>query len=147
MAKNKGTLSRSGIAIKLSAIQGFSEPKVRAEQYMTDSEIGATILWDAYMKGDIKGKVIADLGCGTGILGIGAIILGASRVYFVESDSPVMELAKKNVENMESESLAEFFLGDVSEFDNKVDTVVMNPPFGVKNEHSDRNFLGSIYIT
>lgn len=141
MAKNRVKLSRSRLAIELSTIKGFSEPKVRVEQYITDSEIAATVLWDAYMKGDIKGKVIADLGCGTGILGIGAVMLGASKVYFVESESSAMEIAKKNVENIESESLSEFFLGDVGDFNEKVGTVIMNPPFGVKSEHSDRKFL------
>jgi len=141
MAEKKGKLSRSGLAIELSTIKGFSKPKVSVEQYMTDSEIAATVLWDAYMKDDVKGKVIADLGCGTGILGMGCMLLGASKVYFVESDSSAIKIAKKNVQNMESESLSEFFLGDVSEFDKKVDTVIMNPPFGVKREHSDRKFL------
>lgn len=151
MGKNKRKMSRSGLAIRLSAIKGFNAPKVSAEQYMTDSEIAATVLWDVYMKGDINGKAIADLGCGTGILGIGARLLGASKVYFIESDSLAMEICKENVNenkdsmnglgNEESECLSEYFLGDVSEFNKDVDTVIMNPPFGVKSEHSDRKFL------
>jgi len=141
MVEKKGKLSRSGLAIALSTVKGFLDPKVRVEQYMTDSEVGATVLWDAYMKGDIRGKVIADLGSGTGILGIGAMMLGASKVYFVESESSAMEIAKENVGNIESESSSEFFFGDVVDFDKKVDTVIMNPPFGVKSEHSDRKFL------
>jgi putative methylase len=42
---------------------------------------------------------------------------------------------------MKSESSAEFFLMDVEKFDKKADTVIMNPPFGVKNKHSDKKFL------
>lgn len=141
MVRDNGKFSRSGLAIELSAIKGFSKPKVSVEQYMTDPEIAATVLWDAYMKGDIKGKRVADLGCGNGMLGIGAMLLGASKVYFVESDSLVIEIAKENVKNMKSGGLSEFFLMDVGEFDKKVDTVIMNPPFGVKSEHSDRKFL------
>jgi len=140
MAKNKSKLSRSGLAIELSAIKGFSEPKVSAEQYMTDSEVAATVLWDGYMKGDIGGKVIADLGCGTGILGIGALLLGG-KVYFVESEGSAMKLCKENVKKVQSESLVEFFLMDVADFDKKVDTVIMNPPFGTKNGGADRVFL------
>ncbi len=145
MAKNKGKLSRSSLGITLSAIKGFKEPKVSVEQYMTDSEIAATVLWDAYMKGDVNGKVIVDLGCGTGILGIGAMLLGAAKVYFVESESSAMDIAKENVKNIESEGSAEFFCIDVKEFDKRVDTVIMNPPFGVKSEHSDRKFLGKAF--
>lgn len=141
MVNEKGKFSRSGLAIELSTIKGFCKPKVSVEQYMTDSEIGATVLWDAYMKGDICGKVVADLGCGTGILGIGCILLGASKVYFVESDSSVIKIAKENVKNIKSEGLAKFFLMDVEKFSEEVDTVIMNPPFGVRGEHSDRKFL------
>jgi len=144
MAKKKGKMSRSGLAIELSAIEGFSEPKVSVEQYMTDSEVAATILWDAYMKGDIS-KVIVDLGCGTGILGIGCMLLGAEKVWFLESESSAMKICKENVEKVQSESLAEFLLMDVSEFKEKVDVVVMNPPFGTKNEHIDRRFLGKAF--
>lgn len=140
MVKNKGKFSRSSLGIALSAIKGFDKPKVSVEQYMTDPEIAATVLWDAYMKGDLNGKV-SDLGCGTGILGIGAMLLGASKVYFVESESSAIEIAKENVKNIESEGSTEFFCMDVGKFDKKVDTVVMNPPFGVKSEHSDRKFL------
>lgn len=133
-------MSRSGLAIELSAIRGFKEAKVSLEQYMTDADVAATILWDAYMKGDIEGKRVADLGCGTGILGMGALLLGG-RVYFVEIESLAMGIAKENVQNSKSESSADFFMMDVSDFDKKVDTVIMNPPFGTKSEHSDRKFL------
>ena len=141
MKEKELKLSRSGLAIALSALRGFSKPEVRAEQYMTDPEIAATVLWDAYMKGDIKERVIADLGCGTGVLGIGALLLGAKKVYFVESDSLAIEMAKENVQNIESESSAEFLFMDVGGFEEKADVVIMNPPFGTKSEHSDRKFL------
>lgn len=147
MKRNNGKSSRSGLAIVLSKLKGFSDPKVRSEQYMTDSEVASTILWDAYMKGDIEGKIIADLGSGTGILGIGAMILGAKKVYFVESESSAMEIAKSNLDMVESESSAEFMLIDVREFDKKVDVIVMNPPFGTKNEHSDKIFLEKAFET
>ena len=137
-------MSKSGLAIVLSALEGFSEPKVSAEQYMTDSEVVASVLWDAYMKGDVDGKVIVDLGSGTGILGIGAMLLGA-KVYFVESESSAMEICKENVEKVQSESSADFVVGDVKDFDKKVDVVVMNPPFGTKSEHADRVFLDKAF--
>ncbi len=139
-ARTRVKMSRSGLAIALSALEGFKISKVSVEQYMTDSEVAATVLWDAYMKGDIDGKMIADLGSGTGVLGIGALMLGA-KVYFVESESSAMETCKKNVEKVQSESSAEFVLGDVADFEEKVDTVIMNPPFGTKSEHADRKFL------
>ena len=38
------------------------------------------------MKGDIEGKVVCDLGSGTGVLAIGASLLGAASVKGVEID-------------------------------------------------------------
>ncbi len=136
-------LSKSGIAIALSAIKWVSKPKVSAEQYITNSEIAATMLWSAYMKGDIKGKVIADLGCGSGILGIGALILKAKKVFFVEKDKKLLEIVKENLRKIKSESSArvEFICCDVADFSSKVDTVIMNPPFGTKVRHTDTVFL------
>ena len=88
--------SKGALEIALSAIEGFKNPKVSLEQYMTDSRIASGVLWDAALRGDI-GKVIVDLGCGTGILGIGCMLLGAEKVVFLESDSSVLDVCKKNV--------------------------------------------------
>ena len=78
--------SKSGLAMVLSCLEGFKSPKVRQEQYIMDSEICASILWNAYLLNDIEGKGIADLGCGTGLLGIGALLLGAKQALFADSD-------------------------------------------------------------
>jgi putative methylase len=137
--------SKSRLAIALSKLEGFKAAKVKKEQYITDSEVAATILWSAAMKSDINGKIIADLGAGTGILGLGALLLGASKVYFVEIDPEAMEIAKNNYNTVKSEYSIEgeaiFINSDIAGFDEKVDVVVENPPFGVKNEHSDKVFL------
>ena len=142
---NKQIMSKSGLAVALSKLKGFDDQKVRLEQYMTDSEVGATILWFSYMKGDIQGKIIADLGSGTGILGLGALLLGAKKVYFVEIDEKAMEIAKNNYDTIKSEysvgGEAVFVNDDISKFNEDVEVIVENPPYGVKNEHSDRVFL------
>jgi len=148
-------LSKSRLAMILSKLNGFPEAKVRVEQYSTDSEIAASILWNAYLLGDIAGKVIADLGCGTGILGIGALLLGASKVYFIDSDKNVLETAKNSFLSIKSEGLPKtigfdafdikgkpiFVCEDIRDFNKRADAVIENPPFGVKVRHSDRVFL------
>ena len=141
--------SKSALAIALSRLEGFSEPKVRQEQYLMDSETGASALWNAHLLGDIQGKVIFDLGCGTGILGIGALLLGAQRVFFIDSDERALEKAKINLLLMKSEGYsigqADFMNMDVSELGKNeevhADTVIQNPPFGTKMRHADRAFL------
>ncbi len=141
----KKSMTKSRLAILLSGLEGFKEPKVRQEQYLMDSEIGASILWNAYLLNDIEGKVIADLGCGTGILGIGALLLGAKYVFFVDSDKKALEIAEDNVLKVKSESYslckAEFICQDIGKADIKADVVVQNPPFGTKVSHGDILFL------
>ena len=85
-------VSKSSLAIELSKLKVFNQANVSLEQYPTDSEIAATILWQAKMNNDIEDKIIADLGAGTGILGIGALLLGADYVYFVEKDEKAIEI-------------------------------------------------------
>lgn len=138
-------VSKGQLEIKLSRIKGFENPKVKLEQYEMDSKIGAEMLWNAYMIGDIGDKIIGDLGCGTGILGIGALLLGAKEVIFVDIDSEALEMAKFNVSKAKSEDKIDgkaiFLLMDVKDFSKKVDVVIQNPPFGVKKKGSDRIFL------
>lgn len=137
--------SKSRLAIALSHLEGFYEPKVREEQYLMDSEIGASVLWNTYLLGDIKGKVIADIGCGTGVLGIGALLLGAKGVFFIDSDKMALETAKNNILKVKSEGYSigkvELVCQDIVNFDVKVDIVIQNPPFGTKVRHNDVFFL------
>ena len=137
--------SKSQLAVALSRLKGFEEPNVRQEQYATDSEVAGHMLWNAYMLGDIEGKVVADLGCGTGILGIGAILLGAKKVLFIDMDKKALESAKSNLLQVESESsigkLGEFICQGISEAKVKAETVIQNPPFGTKIKHNDAVFL------
>lgn len=138
----KKMVSKSWLAIILSGLEGFHEPKVRQEQYLMDSEIGAEVLWNAYLLGDINGKDVADLGCGTGILGIGASLLGARKVYLIDSDKKVLETAEKNILKVKSESSnVNLLCADISNVNLQVDIVVQNPPFGTKKKHADLLFL------
>ncbi len=130
-------ITKSRLAIALSKIKGFNDPKIRLEQYITDSEIAAEILWNAYLEGDIEGKTVADLGCGTGIFSLGCVKLNAKKVYAVESDKDALDIARENVKSR----TCTFINSDVKEFDKKVDTVIQNPPYGTKDKHADREFL------
>ena len=137
--------SKSQLAIALSGLEGFYEPKVRQEQYQMDSEVGASTIWNACFLKDIEEKVIVDLGCGTGILGIGTLLTGAKSVLFVDSDKKVLETARKNILKVKSEGynlgVAEFINIDIQELKIKADMVIQNPPFGTKIKHSDTTFL------
>ncbi|NJE49313.1 METTL5 family protein [Thermococcus sp. 9N3] len=132
-------MKKKHLAMLLSKLEGFPEPKPELEQYRTPGNVAAELLWLAYSAGDIAGKVVADLGTGTGVLAIGAKLLGAEKVYAVEVDEKALEVARRNAERAGVE--VEFINADVSEFGEKVDTVVMNPPFGSQRKGADRPFL------
>ncbi len=140
--------SKKALAVLLSRLEGFKGPKVSVEQYATDAEVAAEVLWNVFMKGDI-GKVSVDLGCGPGMLGIGLLALGAHKVYFVDFDKKVLDTAKKNLEKVQSEGYAVgeavFVCTDINDFNEKADLVVMNPPFGIKVRHMDRVFLNKAF--
>lgn len=50
----------------------------------------------ALEKSDVSGKDVLDMGCGSGILGIGALLLGAKSVFAVDIDRNAVDIAEKN---------------------------------------------------
>ena len=139
------SMTKKELSILLSRLKGFDKPEIKLEQHPTDSEIAGEVLWNAFMQEDIRGKIIADLGCGTGILGLGALLLGAKKAFLVDIDAGAVELAMQNKAFLENETgqklNAVFCAGDINVFDEKADVVIMNPPFGTKNENIDTVFL------
>ncbi len=132
--------SKKDLAVALSKLKGFISAKVRVEQYMTDSEVAADVLWNCKLQGDLRG-VVADLGAGTGILGIGAVLLGAEKAVFVENDKEALEMLKANLGTMDVSVKSEVFEGSLETFRGTADLVIMNPPFGTKERHADKAFL------
>lgn len=133
-------MGQKDLAIFLSKLDVFPEPDFETEQYPTDSDIAAEILWFAYMNDDIENKVIADLGAGTGILGIGCLLLGAKKVIFVEKDKKAIEVLRKNLKTIDHNNYS-IINKDIQDFDKKVDVVIQNPPFGTKEKHADLDFV------
>ena len=134
-------MKKKHLAMLLSKLEGFRNPKPELEQYRTPGDVAAELLWLASSLGDIGGKVVADLGAGTGVLTAGACLLGAKKVYAVEKDGEAVEVLIRNVSRLGLIDCVEIVLSDVSEFSERVDTVVMNPPFGSQVKHADRPFL------
>lgn len=146
----ENNISKGKLAIILSKLKGFAESKASEEQYLTDSEIAAEVLMNANILRDFADKTVVDLGAGTGLLGIGALLCGAKQVFFVEKDASALAAARENYENTQKEwtiGKATFENKKVKEFCQKADTVVMNPPFGTKKEHADKEFLETAFKT
>ena len=128
----------------LEELEGFSDPELELEQYQTPPLLAAEILHFAYMQGDLEDSV-QDLGCGTGILAIGAKLLGARKVMAYDTDQKALEIAKRNAEKFGVE--IDFVLSDITEIKAHVKTTVMNPPFGARVKGRDRPFLSSALRT
>lgn len=128
----------------LEEIEGFSDPELELEQYQTPSPLAAEIMHFAYMQGDLDDSV-QDLGCGTGILAIGAKILGARTVVGYDMDPKALEIANINARKLGVE--IDFVFSDIADIEGHVKTTVMNPPFGARVKGRDRPFLSSALRT
>lgn len=144
MKSQVNKLKQRKLEILLQKVEGFENPDVNLEQYATPALLAAELLHFAYMQGDLEGKVF-DLGCGTGMLAIGAKILGAEEVTGFDIDRKALEVAGRNTENIGVD--VEFIHSDISDIEGHADTVVMNPPFGAQSRGNDRPFLLSALKT
>jgi putative methylase len=142
--ENSKDMKQRKLEILLEEIEGFSNPELELEQYQTPSLLAAEILHFAYMQGDLD-ESVQDLGCGTGILAIGAKILGARKVLGYDADPKALKVAKKNAEKLGVE--VEFVCSDITEVSERVKTTLMNPPFGARVKGRDRPFLSSALRT
>lgn len=155
----------------LEDIETFENPKIDLEQYTTSSHIAACVLHTAqFVYDDIRGKAVADLGCGSGVLCIGAALLDAKlctgnaiyskiivlifkiiSVNFIcytgfDIDPSAITLSVQNAVDRDVSERCEFVLCDIKTIDNSVkpksfDTVIMNPPFGTREKGADLIFL------
>ena len=126
----------------LSRIKPHPSPNAHLEQYTTSESAAATMLHlAAYTYGDIEGKRVLDLGCGTGRLALGCAFLGAESVVGVDIDRSAVKLAAENSAKLGFKSTVEWVAGDFNAIDGKFDTVVQNPPFGVQKRGADQAFL------
>ena len=69
----------------LQKIKSNPSPKVSLEQYSVTQDVAAIVLHTAaYHYGDIMGKNVLELGCGTGRLSLGAAFLGAESAVGID---------------------------------------------------------------
>lgn len=132
-------LSKKRLEIILQKCESFKDPKAYLEQYTIPADIAANLLYLAYLKGDIEDKVIYDLGCGTGRLGIGCALLGAREVWGFDVDNSALKIARKNSSDIGVD--VKWNEMDITDVKGDCYTVVQNPPFGAQKNKADRVFL------
>jgi putative methylase len=131
-------MKKKQLEIILERLEGFPKPLFQKEQYATPARVAAEMIFLATMRGDMG--VVCDLGSGTGILAIGAALMGA-RAIGVEIDAEALKVARRNAADLGVD--VDFIRADVNFLALKgIDTVLMNPPFGAqKSSAGDRAFL------
>jgi len=134
-------MKKKELEIILQKVPEYENPIPALEQYITPAGIAADIIFIAYQFGDIKDKVVIDLGCGTGIFSIGAAIAGAKEVYGVDIDNNSIKIAKRYANKINKK--INFINQDVKDVKINCDTVIMNPPFGAQksDRKADRKFI------
>jgi predicted RNA methylase len=108
---------------------------------------------------DIEGKEVLDLGCGCGMLSIASILLGSSYNLGIDIDPDALSIFQNNVVDLFEDEASSVNLdlvnADVNRFASQwasgksflraattFDTVILNPPFGTKeNPGIDMVFL------
>lgn len=136
--------TKKELEMQLSILKSFETRSVQLEQYPTPSNIAAEWVWNMAMKREVAGRKFLDGGCGSGILGLGLLLLGAKKVYFLDTDASAIKICIENYNLLKEEyeiGEAQFLTSDISLFDGEVDIVIQNPPFGTKEEHADKRFL------
>ncbi len=133
------------LAILLSRLVPHPCNSVGLEQYTTDGDLAARCLADIAAFGDLsEGCAVADLGAGNGVLGLGALAMGAGRAILVEADQAACDVAKSNAESMgfiDSVEVIQATLGSDSVDLGSADVIISNPPWGRQTPRADRPFL------
>jgi putative methylase len=117
---------------------------VELEQYVTSGDMAAAWLGQIAAFGDLDSdSVVADLGAGNGVLGIGAALLGATSVVLIECDEAACAAAFEAVEQVDMGEVVEVMCLRVDENLDVAGTslVISNPPWGVQSTRADRPFL------
>ena len=134
--------SKSELEILLEKIEGFRSPKLQLEQYRLPAPVAAEILWYIGLRHkDLENRIVADLGCGTGMLTAGAALMGADYTVGVDLDANALNDAKRWIRKLHLEGRVDFLRGAVEELCLRADVVIQNPPFGVRKREADRAFL------
>lgn len=123
----------------LQSLEAVPSPRPDIEQYPTPAPIAAELAYIAYSKGDLEGCRVLDAGCGNGILGIAAKLLGAAEVVGVDVDPLAVQVAERNAKRAKVQVVWRH--ADIAAVEGPFDTVLMNPPFGSQTKHADLPFL------
>lgn len=135
----------------MQEIAPFAEPKIELEQFPTGAELASRFLFTVdNMHNEFSSRTVVDLGCGTGMLAIGAALLGSSHVLAIDCDGDALATAAENCGGFEDlpVDLLQCDISSVRQLADghlSADTVIMNPPFGTRQKGADMEFLRAAF--
>lgn len=98
------------------------------------------------LEGKVENKIVADIGCGSGVLGLFALLLGASKVFAIDIDPAALEHTKENAKLNQLEVTIGTSLVQGCE----VDVVLLNMTFEEQKEAIASlpvGFIAKLWIT
>jgi 16S rRNA (guanine(966)-N(2))-methyltransferase RsmD len=106
------------------------------------------VLWNY---GFPEGKIVADLFCGVGSLGLEALSRGAEYVSFVEKDPKIIAILKKNVEKAGFAGESKIIRADAFKIgapisERKYDLIFVDPPYSASRETETGSPLGKLLV-
>uniref|UniRef100_A0AC35U362 MTS domain-containing protein n=1 Tax=Rhabditophanes sp. KR3021 TaxID=114890 RepID=A0AC35U362_9BILA len=147
---NDVEMKRKQLEWYLSELEGFGSPKINLEQYTTSASLCTDIILSINDLVGIRGKDIADLGCGPGMLLYSGCVFDPKSARGFEIDTDAVNACNRNREICEIDEDLDFQIIQTDVFDDTVmephyeqyDIVISNPPFGTKeNAGIDMDFV------
>jgi predicted RNA methylase len=136
------------LAMMLSGLEQLQCPSAELEQYTTDGDLAARWLTDISTFGDLNQESrVVDLGSGNGILGLGALALGARSAILIDADKSACDVSQSNAEKMgfiDSATVIQARIGIDPIGLDSADLVISNPPWGRQSPKADRPFLDEV---
>jgi putative methylase len=136
----RGRIRQKHMEMILSSLSPHPRPKLKYETYTLDSKSASYVLSIAgHRYDDVTEKSVIDLGCGIGVLAIGAALIGAKYTVGVDIDRDSIQVAKENASKLGVD--VNYVAGDIEAIHHSFDTALMNPPFGSWSRGADVKFL------
>lgn len=136
------------LAMLLSGLKQLQSYSIELEQYPTPGDLAARWLTDISSFGDLfEGCTVVDLGTGNGVLGLGAVTLGAGKAILIDSEKEACYTAMENADLMgltDSVDVVHATLGADEINFHSSDLIITNPPWGRQTSRADRPFLDAI---
>lgn len=90
------------------------------------TSLSLDLLRQIIVNNDKKNLSVLDVGCGTGILGMGAALFGATKVLGIDNDPEAVRVATENVELNACDSVMEISLTPLTQLTQSFDCIVAN---------------------